>query len=321
MCHSITRDHNRKRPPGCPPPRNKWLDHTYTSCWSTEAKAIQEWRSGPIADYANFSYYYDYYFMKFRFSVSLRINRWRHKEVDSLQEEEACVLLSACSNISVQSSVQIPARSTRFMMLVFLLSLLLVLMNWSNVMVTTVCARLLVAFMLVDATVRLAVPAAHIARPLPLDRCIQSVHSEGKFGTGKWWIKQHHGRITTDPVLYTRLTLFGPSIFQSCVFSAPPSGLRLLSLLLTPHQVTRIHMCIRRNLCFQTDFFDFSQHVTLFLTHVGNILALWQFWADLKIHFYRFLTNWSMADRWTTWLVSRLVAACCIVNRTWSNVS
>ena len=43
-------------------------------------------------------------------------------------------------------------------MLVFLLSLFLVLMNWSNVIVTTVCARLLVAFMFVDATVRLAVP-------------------------------------------------------------------------------------------------------------------------------------------------------------------
>jgi len=36
------------------------------------------------------------------------------------------------------SFYSVPARSTRFMMLVFLLSLLLFLMNWSNVMVTTV---------------------------------------------------------------------------------------------------------------------------------------------------------------------------------------
>lgn len=54
----------------------------------------------------------------------------------------------------------LPARSTRFITLDFLLSPPPTpLVNWSNVMVTTVCALLLVAFMLVDATVRTAVPA------------------------------------------------------------------------------------------------------------------------------------------------------------------
>ena len=55
-----------------------------------------------------------------------------------------------------------PARSTRFMMLVFLLSVDPVLTNWSNVMMTIVCARLLVAFMFVDATVLFAVPVEHV---------------------------------------------------------------------------------------------------------------------------------------------------------------
>ena len=52
----------------------------------------------------------------------------------------------------------LPAKSTRFMVLLFLVSPFSVLMIWSNMMVTTVWALLLVAFMLVDATVRDVVP-------------------------------------------------------------------------------------------------------------------------------------------------------------------
>jgi len=53
----------------------------------------------------------------------------------------------------------LPAKSTRFITLLFLVSdPISFLMIWSKVMVTTVWARLLVAFMLVDATVRLDVP-------------------------------------------------------------------------------------------------------------------------------------------------------------------
>lgn len=60
----------------------------------------------------------------------------------------------------VLSALSDPAKSTRFITLLFLVSDPdSLLMIWSNVMVTTVWALLLVAFMLVDATVRLAVPA------------------------------------------------------------------------------------------------------------------------------------------------------------------
>ena len=51
-----------------------------------------------------------------------------------------------------------PARSTRFMVELFLVSPPSVLMIWSKMMVTTVWARLLVAFMFVEATVRDWVP-------------------------------------------------------------------------------------------------------------------------------------------------------------------
>lgn len=59
----------------------------------------------------------------------------------------------------VLSALSDPAKSTKFITLLFLVSDPdSLLMIWSNVMVTTVWALLLVAFMLVDATVRLAVP-------------------------------------------------------------------------------------------------------------------------------------------------------------------
>lgn len=59
----------------------------------------------------------------------------------------------------VLSALSDPAKSTRFITLLFLVSDPdSLLMIWSNVMVTTVWALLLVAFMLVEATVRLAVP-------------------------------------------------------------------------------------------------------------------------------------------------------------------
>ena len=52
-----------------------------------------------------------------------------------------------------------PAKSTKFIVLLFLVSEeAAFFVIWSNVIVTTVWARLLVAFMFVDATVLLAVP-------------------------------------------------------------------------------------------------------------------------------------------------------------------
>lgn len=63
----------------------------------------------------------------------------------------------------VLSALSDPAKSTRFITLLFLVSDPdSLLMIWSNVMVTTVWALLLVAFMLVDATVRLAVPEGEL---------------------------------------------------------------------------------------------------------------------------------------------------------------
>lgn len=63
----------------------------------------------------------------------------------------------------VLSALSDPAKSTRFITLLFLVSDPdSLLMIWSNVMVTTVWALLLVAFMLVDATVRLAVPMGEL---------------------------------------------------------------------------------------------------------------------------------------------------------------
>lgn len=63
----------------------------------------------------------------------------------------------------VLSALSEPAKSTRFITLLFLVSDPdSLLMIWSNVIVTTVWALLLVAFMLVDATVRLAVPGGEL---------------------------------------------------------------------------------------------------------------------------------------------------------------
>lgn len=63
----------------------------------------------------------------------------------------------------VLSALSDPAKSTRFITLLFLVSDPdSLLMIWSNVMVTTVWALLLVAFMLVEATVRLAVPMGEL---------------------------------------------------------------------------------------------------------------------------------------------------------------
>ncbi len=54
-----------------------------------------------------------------------------------------------------------PAKSTRFITELFFVSPPSFLVIWSNIMVTTVCALLLVAFILVAATVLLAVPENH----------------------------------------------------------------------------------------------------------------------------------------------------------------
>lgn len=63
----------------------------------------------------------------------------------------------------VLSALSDPAKSTKFITLLFLVSDPdSLLMIWSNVMVTTVWALLLVAFMLVEATVRLAVPMGEL---------------------------------------------------------------------------------------------------------------------------------------------------------------
>lgn len=65
----------------------------------------------------------------------------------------------------VLSALSDPAKSTRFITLLFLVSDPdSLLMIWSNVMVTTVWALLLVAFMLVEATVRLAVPMGELIK-------------------------------------------------------------------------------------------------------------------------------------------------------------
>ncbi len=72
------------------------------------------------------------------------------------------------------SALSDPAKSTRFMTELFFVSPDSFLVIWSKTMVTTVCARLLVAFMFVEARVLLAVPACEGSGKM---ECTENVHN------------------------------------------------------------------------------------------------------------------------------------------------
>lgn len=111
------------------------------------------------------------------------------------KQENDLKTTSAQSRCTGNTILHWPAKSTRFMTELFFVSPLSVLMIWSKIMVTTVWARLLVAFMLVEATVRDCVPEIYThpknCRPVsPSWKCLRYIKTFLVFKRTMYWYEE-----------------------------------------------------------------------------------------------------------------------------------